>query len=83
MFILRGLPCLGSLTHLLIGHDGSGTHPGEDQAEPAQKPCVCVGGYALRYCQTVALAGALAGTALAGTVVHAMSFQITAAVFWD
>ncbi|WIA17082.1 hypothetical protein OEZ85_013981 [Tetradesmus obliquus] len=27
VFILRGLPDVGALTHLLIGHDGSGTHP--------------------------------------------------------
>jgi hypothetical protein len=33
VFILRGLPDVDALTHLLIGHDGSGTHPGKMTGE--------------------------------------------------
>lgn len=29
MFILRGLPEVGALIHLRIGHDGTGEHPGK------------------------------------------------------
>jgi hypothetical protein len=28
VFILKGMPDVGPYTHLIIGHDGSGPHPG-------------------------------------------------------
>jgi hypothetical protein len=28
VFILRGMPDVGPFTHLIIGHDGAGAHPG-------------------------------------------------------
>jgi hypothetical protein len=32
VFVLRGLPDVGPFTHICIGHDGSGSHPGDNRA---------------------------------------------------
>lgn len=39
MFVLRGLPDVGPLTHLTIGHDRAGSSPGGLQHTPGWSCC--------------------------------------------